>query len=365
MSKANLLLNLLLPLLLVGCAAEPEKTEAPPAESVAAEETPAPGSQAEADAVAAEAEAESSKAEADAVPAETEAESPKASAPESEPVETDDPAPAAADDNPEPQTHAMATAVLPPAWIFRGDVSTALLPGTAIYEGDRIETAADGRVQLLLDDAAKLQIGGSAQLTFTRLAPNETSSLNGTLEFGKGSFAFESGKNGKLLPGDLDFKLGKLTAFATQAALMGKSDAKESSVCLLTGTTEVSLQGQDATTLDTPKSCITTLKSGGTGTSQIKLLEQSLQPPAGVKALKNKGTWSLILISDSSEANAKKTATKLWKAGYPAEVLETKIKGKTYFRVVLRSFESRDAAGTLKKRVAALGYPKAWVSSGK
>ncbi|MEK6806309.1 MAG: SPOR domain-containing protein [Pseudomonadota bacterium] len=342
MIKTHSLLNLLLPLLLVACASEPAKPEPPPP---AVEETPAAGSQAEADAVAADIEEEDVKTTA------TEAES-----------ATEEKTPPAADENREPQTHASASAVLPPAWIFRGDVSTALLPGTAIYEGDRVETGADGRVQLMLDDGAKLQIGGSAQLTITRLAPNETSSLNGTLDIGKGSFAFESGKNGTLLPGDLDFKLGKLTAFATQAAMMGKSDSKESAVCLLTGTAEVALQGQDPVTLNTPKSCVATTKTSGTGASQIKTLEQSLQPPAGVKAMKHKGTWSLILMSDGSEAAAKKSATKLWKAGYPAEVIEAKVKGKTYYRVVLRGFESRDAAGTLKKRAAALGYPKAWVN---
>ena len=349
-------LALLTPLFLAACGGEPAKPAAAPAEPVAAE-TPAPGSQAEADAVAEE-----------AVPAEGEEATPAEETPAKKPMAKNKKSATANDDH-QAEAHASVVAVLPPVWIFRGDLSTALLPGTAVYEGDRIETATDGRVQLTLDDGGSLQLGGNTEVNVSHLLANETSSLDGTLNVVKGSIAFESGNNGSLLPGDLDFTLGRLTAFITKAALMGKTDGKESLMCLLGGTAEISAEGQDPVTLDTPKSCVTTSKTAATaaGTAQqLKTLQQDLQPPAGLKAMKSKGTWALVFTSEGSEVAAKKDALKLWKAGYPAEVIEAKVKGKTYFRVALRGFESRDAANAFKKkRAAGVGYKSAWVNGGK
>lgn len=363
MHKTNswLSLSLVLPLVLAACDTEPVKKESFPPPPPPSVQAPAAGSQAEADAVAEDAAEEQTADAVEEIPADEPA------APVSKPAaKPKKPATMTADADHESQTHAVVSAVLPPVWIFRGALSTALLPGTAIYEGDRIETGGDGRVQLTLDDNGSLQIGGGAQLTVSRLLANETSSLDGTLALDKGSFAYQSGSNGRLLPGDLDFKLGKLTAFITQGALMGRADAKESLLCLLGGSAEISSQGQAPVTLDTPKSCVTTSKTAATaaGTAkQLKDLETATQPPAGLKAMKSKGTWTLVVVSEGSEAVAKASAAKLWKAGYPAEVIEAKSKGKSYYRVALRGFESRDAANLFKKRAAALGYKSAWVSA--
>lgn len=338
--SSSLLLGLAL--LLAACESGPVRAVA--SDEPMADETPAAGSQAEADAVAEETTATDT--------ADFTQEAPPT------------PKPAVVDEGPAP-THASATAVLPPAWIYRGALSTALLPGTAIFEGDRIETGAEGRVQLILDDNGTLQLGGNTQLIFSRMRANETSSLNGTLDLSKGSFAYESGTNGTLLPGDLDFQLGNLTASVSQSALMGRNTGTNSLICLLGGSAQVTMPAQAPVMLVTPKACVTNSKTAITnaGTSQqVTSLQQDTRPPTGIKAMKSKGTWALILTSEASEAAAKAHAQKLWKAGYPGEVIETRVKGKAYYRVALRGFESREAANGFKKRAIALGYKNAWAS---
>jgi len=88
-----------------------------------------------------------------------------------------------------------------PAKLWRNDVSQAVEPGTAIYEGDRLETGGGGLVGITFRDDTRISVGESTQLTVGRFVFKPAEQQYGfVLRLAVGTLQYMSGLTGKLAP---------------------------------------------------------------------------------------------------------------------------------------------------------------------
>ena len=107
-------------------------------------------------------------------------------------------APAAAQ-QPVPAGHVKT--VTGTAYVVRGQSTTAVKPGDAIFASDTLRTAADGAVGITLRDDTRLSLGPNSEVRVDRYvyAPGE-GGLGMVLKFVRGVAVYVSGRMAKLAP---------------------------------------------------------------------------------------------------------------------------------------------------------------------
>lgn len=266
---------------------------------------------------------------------------------------------------------ARSLGLQPPAWIEREGVSTAIKAGLDIYSGDRLRTGAGGRVQLTLDDGSVLKLGENTELVLGELRASEGNggALRATLNVVKGAFRYTAKTLGRFGQRDVTVTLGKgtLTAGVRGTDLWGQADDKGATFYLLEGQIEVAASDDARVTLDQPLqyvtangSALTPVKKTGKAAIAPLTAKTEMQPTRGTVVAD--GRYSLGLASENELARARSQVEKLWKQGYPAEVFEVPVKGKTWYRVVIRGFASPKDATVFKTSSAPeLGFKTAWL----
>ena len=107
-------------------------------------------------------------------------------------------APAAAQ-QPAPAGHIKT--VTGAAYVVRGQSTTAVKPGDAIFASDTLRTAADGAVGVTMRDDTRLSLGPNSEVRVDRYvyAPGE-GGLGMVLKFMRGVAVYVSGRMAKLAP---------------------------------------------------------------------------------------------------------------------------------------------------------------------
>lgn len=266
--------------------------------------------------------------------------------------------------------NARSLGLQPPAWIEREGARTAVKTGLDLYSGDRINTGAGGRLQLTLEDGSVLKLGQNTELVLGELRASESNggTLRATFHVTQGTFRYTAETLGRFGQRDITVTLGKgvLTAGLRGTDLWGKADAAGAALYLLEGAIEVAAADDARVTLDQPLQFVT-----GSGTTlasvkkaskrSVSALTAQTEPLAARGAIVADGRYSLALSSEHDLARARLQVEKLWKAGYPAEVFEVPLNGKTWYRVVIRGFATAADANTFKSAASALGFKTAWL----
>lgn len=258
----------------------------------------------------------------------------------------------------------------PPVWIDREGASTAVKAGLEIYGGDRVRTGAGGRVQLTLEDGSVLKLGENTELVLGELRASDSSggTLRATLNVPKGSFRYTAQTLGRFGQRDVTITLGNgvLTAALRGTDLWGRADAKGAALYLLDGAIEVAAADDARVTLDQPLQFVSGSGNALAPVQQaskksIGALTAQTEPLAARGTVTADGRYSLALSSEHDLDRARSQVEKLWKAGYPAEVFEVPLNGKTWYRVVIRGFATPSEANSFKPVASTLGFKTAWL----
>jgi hypothetical protein len=85
--------------------------------------------------------------------------------------------------------------------VVRGAQTQAAVPGTEVFEGDVLRTAADGRLSVMLKDESRLALGPASELTLTRFAYAPSDQQLGLgVRLARGMLSYVSGLIAKLAP---------------------------------------------------------------------------------------------------------------------------------------------------------------------
>ena len=265
---------------------------------------------------------------------------------------------------------ARSLGLQPPAWIEREGARTAVKAGLDLYSGDRINTGAGGRLQLALEDGSVLKLGENTELVLGELRASESNggTLRATLNVPKGAFRYTAQTLGRFGQRDVTVTLGNgvLTAGLRGTDLWGKAGARGAALYLLEGKIDVAAADDARVTLDQPLQFVT-----GSGNvlapvqqaskSSVGALTAQTEPVAARGTIVADGPFSLALSSEHDLERARSQVEKLWKAGYPAEVFEVPLNGKTWYRVVIRGFATPTEANSFKSVVSKMGFKTAWL----
>lgn len=122
----------------------------------------------------------------------------------------------------------QATLALPAA------VGRNVVSGDAIYLGDRITTAGDAGLQVMLMDQTVFQIGPGAQLTIDEFVYNpDTSTGKVTASIAKGAFRFVTGKIAQREPTAMTVNLPVATIGIRGTIVAGVTDGSSATVILV------------------------------------------------------------------------------------------------------------------------------------
>jgi len=144
--------------------------------------------------------------------------------------------------------------------LFRGQQEISLAPSLPIFHQDRIVTNEGAKVQILLKDQSSFSIGESAEITIDEFVYDPGSKKGHVLtKIGKGAFRFVSGKIAKKDPDNMRVQAGDVVIAVRGTEVIGRVDAIESNVILLSGAIDV---------MSLSAECITQ-STGGGGTFEI------------------------------------------------------------------------------------------------
>jgi cell division septation protein DedD len=115
-------------------------------------------------------------------------------------------------------------------------------------------------------------------------------------------------------------------------------------------------------------STLTDANTNNSGTATSSDLEtKSIQPTVDVKIQRQEpdrdsGTWAINLASSQQKVDAELFLAKVNSKGVAAEINQTTVRGKTYWRVQVPGFSSRDEARTKVSEVQnKLGLKDVWI----
>lgn len=253
-----------------------------------------------------------------------------------------------------------------PVWVERGGIKTGVKAGWALYAGDRLMTGATGRLSLTLVGDARLMLSGNAAMEFTdaKAAVEEAASL---FKVSRGAFQFTapviSRPEGTLLI--LGTKINT-TVFGGQ--VWGRVNFNRGLLVLMAGSVEVSGPKFAAVRMTKPES-VMVITEGGRAQPVIPVAKEKLaqwlgqvQPVARQPALTAGGLWDVSLGSGYQLKELEELACAMQSRGVPSEISEVRETGKkSWYRVVVRRFATRDDAIEFARTGKNYGAKDAWV----
>ena len=259
---------------------------------------------------------------------------------------------------------ARVEAVQLSASVLRGGVSTPLAPGMELGSRDQIRTGPQSRVLLKTADGSTVKLGEQGSFFLDNLRMRGDKVFEAALRVVVGAFRFTTealeGFRGKR---EVSITVKTVTAGIRGTDLWGKSSSDSQIVCLIEGRIEVTSPGERPFTLDRPLSfyalegelsrAIATVPPG-----QFRewAAETETQPGRGVS--KRDGKWKITAASAERHNDALRIYEELRKAGYPAEIVPSKVADKRVYNVRLSNFETKQDAefvASSLKRQARLG----------
>ena len=260
---------------------------------------------------------------------------------------------------------AMVEAVQLSASVLRGGVSTPLAPGMELGSRDQVRTGPQSRVVLRTADGSTVKLGEQGSFFLDKARMREDSVFEVAMRIAEGAFRFTTEALEKFGGRrEVSITVKTVTAGIRGTDLWGKSTSDSQIVCLIAGTIEVTSPGERPFTMDRPLSfyalegdlsrAIATVPPG-----QFRewAAETETQPGRGVS--RRGGKWKIAIASDKYN-DALEIYDELRKAGYPAEIVPSRVGEKRVYGVRLSNFETREdaefVADSLKRRAGFARY---------
>src|SRR5882762_11523609 len=260
---------------------------------------------------------------------------------------------------------AMVEAVQLSASVLRGGVSTPLAPGMELGSRDQVRTGPRSRVVLRTADGSTVKLGEQGSFFLDSARMREDNVFEAAMRIAEGAFRFTTAALEKFDGRrEVSITVKTVTAGIRGTDLWGKSTSDSQIVCLIAGTIEVTSPGERPFTMDRPLSfyalegdlsrAIATVPPG-----QFRewAAETETQPGRGVS--RRGGKWKIAIASDKYN-DALEIYDELRKAGYPAEIVPSRVGEKRVYGVRLSNFETREdaefVADSLKRRAGFARY---------
>ena len=260
---------------------------------------------------------------------------------------------------------AMVEAVQLSASVLRGGVSTPLAPGMELGNRDQVRTGPQSRVVLRTADGSTVKLGEQGSFFLDSARMREDNVFEAAMRIAEGAFRFTTEALEKFGGRrEVNITVKTVTAGIRGTDLWGKSTSDSQIVCLIAGTIEVTSPGERPFTMDRPLSFYAlegdlsrAIATVPPDRFQEWAAETETQPGRGVS--RRGGKWK-IAIATGKYDDALKIYDEWRKAGYPAEIVPSRVGEKRVYGVRLSNFETREdaefVADSLKRRAGFARY---------
>jgi hypothetical protein len=254
-----------------------------------------------------------------------------------------------------------------PAWVERGGVRAGIKSGWAIYTSDRITTGAEGRVEIATFGDGRLKLSGDANVLMTEafeftggVEPSLFQLRRGTIQF---TAPLRGGANGTTV--DIG---GAINAIVLGGQIVARSDAEESMVALVDAVIRVSGPKLNPGTMREGNTFLRVPRQGraqgvaSAGGDRMARWLSAVQPVRGKPAVSADGQWDVSLNSGYNLRQLEDMACRIQRRGIATEIYPVKEPGKlTWYRVVVRRFQSKGDAVNFMNTAKTLGSKEPWV----
>ena len=260
---------------------------------------------------------------------------------------------------------AMVEAVQLSASVLRGGASTPLAPGMELGSRAQVRTGPQSRVVLRTADGSTVKLGEQGSFFLDKARMREDNVFEVAMRIAEGAFRFTTEALEKFGGRrEVSITVKTVTAGIRGTDLWGKSTSDSQIVCLIAGTIEVTSPGERPFTMDRPLSFYAlegdlsrAIATVPPDRFQEWAAETETQPGRGVS--RRGGKWKIAIASDKYN-DALKIYDELRKAGYPAEIVPSRVGEKRVYGVRLSNFETKQdaefVADSLKRRAGFARY---------
>lgn len=264
-----------------------------------------------------------------------------------------------------PAVAAEVDALQPPAWVARAGQRQPLRPGMALAAGDTVETGKDGRLLVRLADGSLLRFGGEAQWRLVTL--DGPGAPGPVIEAGHGALRYSAG--GRAPAHGVRLTLGSIGIDGRGADLWVRVLNGTVTACLFEGEAAVRHPVGGEFTIDRAPAFFVAPPEGephpvappDAGQLAAWSAETELQLGQGV--MLPGGGWIVQLGSYEREADARRLAGQLLDAGLPVEVTSVQLRDRSFYRLRIAGFDSRQDARAFAARTRPRpGMPDPWVT---
>ena len=270
-----------------------------------------------------------------------------------------------------PPAGSAITAVQSPAWLVHAGVSTPVMPGMQVGDGDTLRTAAGGRVYLDLPEHSRVKLGENTEFMTPSMVMTHDEHgpmFKGVLHILKGVFRFTTSLVGKSEHREVSIQVGVATIGVRGTDVWGRAGSDGSLVALLEGKISMDMPGHAGMKMEEPMHYMMMPNSGAMrtnlpvtqGNMADWVAQTDVAPGQGV--LTGDGRWMLALVSSTSDADARRAMKKLAEMGYPAEDSTVMVRGKAWHRLSINQVASYQDAKAIWGRLSKqFSFMSPWI----
>ncbi|MBL7000583.1 MAG: FecR domain-containing protein [Gammaproteobacteria bacterium] len=245
-----------------------------------------------------------------------------------------------------------------PVWAERNQSRIALSPGSALLNGDIVQTGAMGRAWLALPDGSVVKLGQDTrfEIRSAELQQQPQSAvLTAALNVIKGAFRFTSGFFASKFTSkhQVNIRIGAVTVGIRGTDIWGRSIAEEDFVALIEGNITAQSAADASVVLDQPLSRY--LKKSSQAEAVVDTLskpeleqlasETELAIEQGIANMD--GRFELVLMSLTDPKSVAQMVKKFQHAGYALNIEPIVVNFEKFQRLKISGFVSRQAAKSL------------------
>jgi hypothetical protein len=250
----------------------------------------------------------------------------------------------------QPAPLAMVEAVQMPAWVERGGASHPLVPGTELKDNDQVRTGAGARLLLRTADGSAVKLGEKGSFFLGAMQMRGDKVFEATLKVAEGAFRFTSELFAQFRgTRDVNISVKTMNAGIRGTDLWGTSAPDREVVCLIEGKIEITQPNDTPFTMDQRLSYY--VHEGELSRPVATVMPDQLREWAaetetqkGQGVSTRGGKWKITAASGLTPQRAFDLYRDLRKAGYPAEIVPSKVGDKRVYDVRLSNFETKQDA---------------------
>jgi FecR-like protein/sporulation related protein len=266
----------------------------------------------------------------------------------------------------QPAPLAMVEAVQMPAWVERGGASHPLVPGMELKDNDQVKTGSGARLLLRTADGSAVKLGEKGSLFLGGMQMRENKVFAATMKVAEGAFRFTSELFARFGgQREVSISIKTVTAGIRGTDLWGKSAPDREVVCLIEGKIEITRPGDTPFTMDQRLSYY--ILEGGLSQPVATVMPDQLREWAaetetqeGKGVSTRSGKWKITAAPALTTQRAFDLYRDLRRAGYPAEIVPSKVDDKRVYNVRLSNFETKQdaefVASSLKRQTGFGAY---------